>query len=260
MREFLEDAHKHRDDGYGRAQAAMKRELPKRFYKEATTALHESGYAVLLDGRPTRTPGKKVPVLVPTLTLAEALAAEWAVQGERLNPETMPMIRLVNAALEGGADSEQALRDEIGKYVASDLLLYRAETPQELITEQEAHWDRALVALAQHFDVVFQPTVGILHQEQPEPTLARLAAALDNLGYVSLTALTSVTSLTGSGLLAMALVERLLTSDDAWAAAHVDEDHNVRLWGEDPEAKKRRDKRRIEFDAALRVLDLVDGH
>ncbi len=110
MRDFLEDAHKHQDHGYGRHQQLLKPELPKRFYKETGTAPVEGGYAVTLDGRHTRTPGDKVPVVVPTLTLAESLAAEWAAQGKEINAETMPMVRLVNSALEGGQEAMGPLR------------------------------------------------------------------------------------------------------------------------------------------------------
>lgn len=260
MRDFLEDAHKHQDHGYGRHQQLLKPQLPKRFYKQAGTAPVEGGYAVTLDGRQTRTPGDKVPVVLPTLTLAESLAAEWAAQGAEINAETMPMVRLVNSALEGGQEAMGPLREEILKYASSDLLLYRADAPQELVAEQEAHWDAVLVTLARHFGVKFRPTVGIMFEEQPTETLDKLGSALDGLGLLSLTALTSITGLTGSGLLAIALRHGLVERDGAWAAAHVDENHNIRLWGEDSEASRRRAKRRIEYDAALRVFDLSEGN
>lgn len=256
MREFIEDAHQHRDDGYGRAQKHVRSELPKRFYTEAGVAPVEGGFTVTLDGRPTRTPGR-VPVVVPDETLARLMADEWAAQGERIDAETMPMVRLVNSALESGADRGQSFRDEIVKYAGNDLLLYRADSPAELVAAEEAAWDAALVALARHFGVGFQPTIGILHQGQPAPTLARLSEALADEDLLPLTALVSITGLTGSGLLSIGLRHGLFTPDDVWAAAHVDEDHNIRLWGEMEEAAARRKKRRAEFDAAVKLLQLL---
>lgn len=256
MREFIEDAHKHREDGYGRAQAHAKRELPKRFYKETAVSPVDGGFAVTLDGRQTRTPGMK-PVVVPVASLATAMAAEWAAQDQFIDPDTMPLVRLVNSAIESGEERVIALREEVVKYAGNDLLLYRADTPQELIAEQERLWDGALVKIARHFGVGFQPTIGIIHQKQPETTLARLEEALEGEGLLVLTALVSITSLTGSGLLALALWHRLLDADEVWLAAHVDEDFNARIWGEDDEAMARRRKRRREFDAAVRMLEFL---
>lgn len=256
MREFIEDAHNHRDAGYGRAEAKARQTLPKRFYKETGVTPVEVGFATTLDGKPTRTPGMK-PVLVPVAPLATGMAAEWAAQGEFIDPATMPLVRLVNAAIEGGEDRVVGLREEIIKFAGNDLLLYRADTPQELVAEQERLWDAALVRIARHFAISFQPTIGIIHQPQPETTLAKLAEALEGESFLVLTALVSITSLTGSGLLAIALWHHLLSPDEVWDAAHVDENHNMRLWGADAEATLRLQKRRREFDAAVEMLDYL---
>lgn len=259
MREFLEDADKHRDDGYGRAQHLNKVELPRRFYKDVGVGSTPDGFAVTLDGRTPRTPGQK-PVVVPQQALAEAMAVEWAAQGEYIDPRTMPVVRLTNSAVEAGEERHEALRAEVVKYAGTDLLLYRADSPRELVAEQERLWDPALVALARHFEIGFQPTIGIMHQTQPQPTLDRLARSLADTGLIEVVALNALTGITGSGLLAIALREGLLTTDEVWAAANVDEDHNVRLWGEVHEATERREKRRLEFDAAIAVLGIVGEH
>ncbi len=256
MREFLEDAEGHRSDGYRAAQKHARQELPKRFYKEAGVTPVEGGFAVVLDGRTTRTPGR-VPVVVPVAPLATAMAAEWSVQGERLDPAKMSLIRLINSALESGEAKVPAMRDEIIKHAGNDLLLYRADSPESLVASQEQHWDAALVKLARHFGVSFQPTIGISHQAQPAATLARLAESLREEGLLVITALISITTLTGSGLLAIALLHRLLEPEEVWAAAHVDEDHQAAQWGEVPEATSRRERRKSEFDAAVKVLEMM---
>jgi chaperone required for assembly of F1-ATPase len=256
LREFLDDAHEHRDDGYGRAQALEKRELPKRFYKTVGVEPADGGFAVTLDGKPSRTPGR-VPVVVPVAGIATTMAEEWAAQGERIDPVTMPMVRLVNSILESGPDKAPAFRAEIAKYAGNDLLLYRAEGPASLVAAQEKLWDAALVKLARHFEVAFQPTIGIVHQPQPPATLARLGAALEEEGHFVLGALDVITTLTGSGLLAIALHQRLLSPDAVWETAHVDEDFQQSQWGTVVEAAERRARRRTEFDAAVKLLELM---
>ena len=258
MREFIEDALEHRDDGYGRAQKALKPQLPKRFYTEASAGKLEDGYAVLLDGRPTRTPGR-VPVRVPVEAIAAHMASEWNAQGKEIDAETMPLVRLVNSAIEGGAEALAALRAEVLKYCGTDLLFYRADSPAELAAEQDARWDAILTALARQYGIAFETTHGISHVPQPASTLEALGRALEPSGLLSATALVLITGICGSGLIAIALRDGLVTPEDAWQAAHVDDYYNMKLWGADPEAIKRLDKRRRDFDAAVIVLSLAAG-
>lgn len=255
MRDQLEDAHKHQDDGFAQAQRLQKVELPKRFYKVVDVTRVEDGYAVTLDGRQVRTPGHKIPVFVPALSLAQQMAEEWAAQGTYIDPATMPMVRLINSAVESGEAMVPAFRAEILKFAGNDLMLYRADTPQELVDEQDRVWDDALVRVARKFDIAFQPTIGVIHQAQPAKALEKLGSSLADEGLLTLTALVSITGLTGSGILAIALLYGLMTADEVWTAAHVDEDHQIGLWGEDEEAMERRKIRRIEFDCAVSVVE-----
>lgn len=253
MRDFLEDAYEHRNDGYGRAQAANKVPLMKRFYKEVSVAPAEGGHAVLLDGKNMKTPGGK-PVHVPTPALAEAMGREWAAQDKEIDFRVMPLVRLAHSAIESGAEAAPAFRDEIVKYAGNDLLLYRAEGPDSLVREQLKHWDPVLSALGDRHGIAFRPTVGIIHQPQPEETLAALRATLADEDHFVLAALMQMVSLTGSALLVLAWRQGLIDSGTVWTAAHVDEDHNIRLWGEDDEAARRRAHRFTEFSAAVDMI------
>lgn len=254
MRDQLDDIQKHLNDGYGRAQHLNKVELPKRFYKDVAAGPVDGGFVVTLDGRPVRTPGRKLAVIVPAAAIATTMAEEWASQRAFIDPATMPMVRLINSAIESGEDMLPAFRAEVIKFAAGDLMLYRAESPQELVSEQEIAWDNALTALARHFGVSFQPTMTITHQPQPQATLDRLAESLVGENLLTMTALVSITGLTGSGLLAIGLRNELFSPDQVWKAAHIDEDYQIAQWGHDEEAADRRARRRIEFDAAVAVL------
>ncbi|HEY9009717.1 MAG TPA: ATP12 family protein [Devosia sp.] len=253
MRDFIEDAYEHRQDGYGRAQAANKAPLMKRFYRDVSVAPAEGGFAILLDGKNMKTPGGK-PVHVPTEALARAMAREWDAQETEIDFREMPLVRLAHSAIESGAEGAPAFRDEIVKYAGNDLLLYRADSPDSLVEDQLGAWDPVLAALAAEFGVRFEPTVGIIHQPQPEATLMALAENLQAEDHMALAALMQMVSLTGSALLTIAYRRNLIDSGTVWTAAHVDEDHNIRLWGEDDEASRRRAQRFVEFTAALDML------
>ncbi len=53
----------------------------KRFHKPAGVAEVEGGFAVTLDGRTVKTPGRRL-LALPTSALARAIADEWDAQGE----------------------------------------------------------------------------------------------------------------------------------------------------------------------------------
>jgi chaperone required for assembly of F1-ATPase len=67
----------------------------------------------------------------------------------------------------------------------------------------------------------------------------------------------SITALTGSALIALALADGVLDVEAAWAAAHVDEDWQMSQWGRDELALARRAYRFAEMQAAATVLRLV---
>ena len=230
--------------------------LPKRFYKDVATKDEDGGGAsLLLDGKQVRTPGK-APLVLPTRKLAEAVAEEWRAQGERIDPATMPLTKLANSAIDGVRGREEAVIDDIMARVGSDLLCYRAEGPEGLAAVQGTHWDPVLAWAKAALDAPLQRTKGVVHVAQPEGSLARIKRELAGLDAFSLAALHVMTQLSGSALLALAVALRRLTPEEAWKAAHVDEDWQVSLWGEDADAAARRENRRRDFDNSARLLTL----
>jgi chaperone required for assembly of F1-ATPase len=229
---------------------------PKRFYRTVTVDGAAPAFRVLLDGRPMRTPAKRE-LAVPSRALAEAVAAEWEAQGERIDPATMPLTRLVNSAIDGVTGREAEVRAEIAKYGASDLLCYRAEGPAELVRRQAEAWDPVLAWTREALGAPLVMGRGIVPVAQPEAVAAVMQRALEGLDAFSLAAHHVMTTLTGSALLALAHAGGRLSPEQAWWAAHVDEDWQISQWGEDAEAKARRERRWAEMQAASRMLALL---
>ena len=234
-----------------------RKNLPKRFYKKVMTRDDGEGAALLLDGKPVRTPGKASLVL-PTRALAEAVAGEWRAQGERIDPMTMPLTKLANSTIDGVRGREQAVIDDIVKHAGSDLLCYRAQGPQELVEAQATHWDPVLAWAKTALGAPLFLAEGVVHVAQPQASLDRLKQMLAGRDAFSLAALHVMTALTGSALLALAVAERRLTPEEAWAACHVDEDWQISQWGEDAEAAERRKNRWRDFEAAAKTLALAE--
>lgn len=211
-------------------------------------------FRLRLDGRPARTPARNA-LAVPCRRIAAALEEEWNRQGERIDPATMPVTRLANSAIDGVAPRMEEIRAEVLAYAGADLLCYRAGEPERLAALQARHWDPVLAWAERRLGARFALAEGIMHVPQPVETLAAFAAALEAFeDPFVLAGLHVATTLTGSALLALALAEGEIGVDAAWAAAHVDEDWNMLLWGEDAEALARRARRFEEFRAAALVL------
>ena len=259
MREILNDLETGgKPDPMRSAQASMRPPLPKRFYKIVSVVASEAGHEVHLDGKPVLTPGRRK-LLLPTAAAAGLVAAEYDGQGDVIDPATIPVTRLANTALDGVAADPQAVMEDILRYASSDLLCYRADAPQALVDRQAEAWDPVLDWARSALGARFFLAEGVMHVQQPRETIAVLGAHLRQLAEpMRLAALHVMTSLAGSALLAMATEAGVLAPEEAWSAAHIDEDWNVEQWGEDHEAAARRTARRQDFDAAVSLLTALD--
>ncbi|MGE0290455.1 MAG: ATP12 family chaperone protein [Bradyrhizobium sp.] len=229
----------------------------KRFYKEAGVTEADGGFCVTLDGRPIKTPSGRV-VLVPKRAIADTIAAEWNAQGETIDPLTMPLTRFANSVVQSVVDRADVVADDVAKYLASDLLFYRAGHPEVLVAKEGAHWDPILFWAAEKLGAHFILAEGINHVRQPDEAIAAAREAFPGDPW-SIAALHVVTTLTGSALLALALAHRVREPAEIWAAAHVDEDFNTEQWGLDEEVASRRAARAVDFEAATRILNAMQA-
>jgi len=257
MREIFEEIFVNQPlDPMESARRGARPNLRKRFYEQAAAGdVAEAGYPVLLDGRSVRTPGRR-PLAAPTRALAQAVADEWSAQGDLIDPARMPLTRLANAVIDAVADRPAPVADEVAKYLGSDLLCYRAEGPEGLVARQAEIWDPLLAFARDDLGARFVQVEGVTFKPQPEHAVAAARAHIPQDAW-RLGAVSSITTLTGSAILALALARGAIAPDVAWDAAHVDEDWQMSQWGRDELALRRRAFRRGEFGAAVAVLRLA---
>ena len=224
----------------------------KRFYAQAGVVKADDGFAITLDGRPIKTPSGRI-VSVPSREIADEIAAEWEAQKETIDPLTMPMTRFANSVVDAVVDRIGLVRDDVAKYLQSDLLFYRAGHPEALVAREAHHWNPVLFWAAEAFGAHFILAEGVVHVREPEQAVEAARAALPDEPW-RVAAAHVVTTLTGSALLALALAHGRLDAASVWTAAHVDEDWNAEQWGRDEEAESRRAARFTDFSAAARIL------
>jgi chaperone required for assembly of F1-ATPase len=228
----------------------------KRVYTSVDTRPAGSGWGIALDGRPLRTPAKR-DLIVPSEALAATIAAEWDAQESDIRPETMPLTRLAATAIDRTAEKRADIVAEIANYAVTDLLCYRAERPPALAARQEAVWQPLLDWAAGRYDAGLAVTAGIVPTAQSPASLKAYAAAVAALDHFRLTALQAATAASGSLILALALHEKRLDAEAAFAASQLDETFQIEAWGEDAEAARRRRALAADIAAAARFLDLL---
>ena len=239
------------------ARPDLAKPRPKKVFAKAEPGERAGRHVLLLDGRPAMTPAGRS-LWLPNAETASAIAEEWDAQDETVDVNRMPLTRLVHSALDGVLDSIAAVRADIVKYAASDLLCYRAEHPQSLVDIEANAWDPILNWARAELGVALETTAGVAFVAQPAAALAAIAAAVARIeAPCGLTALHLMTVLSGSAVLALAVALGRLDPQSAWRAAHADEDFQMMEWGADQAAVERRQRRWRDFESAARLTRLV---
>ncbi len=230
----------------------------KRFWKSVEVEREGEEWDVRLDGRPVRTPAR-VPLVVPAKALAEAIAGEWRGVEEVIDPRTMPLTGMANAAIDRVAPDREAFAGGLARYAEADLACYRSSWPPELVKRQADAWDVLLAWARRRYDVDFSTTSGLTHVSQPLATVERLAHAVATLGTFQLAGLFPLVTIGGSLIAALAVLEKAVTPEQGWEAVTIDERWQLEQWGTDVEAEATLENRERDFLAAAQFLELLDA-
>jgi chaperone required for assembly of F1-ATPase len=227
----------------------------KRFWTEARVEEIGGGFTVTLDGRAVKTPAK-APLIVPTRAMAEAIAAEWDAQTGKVDPATMPVTRAANSAIDKVTVQFDEVVGLLSDYGGTDLLCYRAEGPMELVARQVEGWDPVLGWAASALNAPLAVTRGVVFVAQDPDVLARLRARVAALDPFRLTAFHDLVAISGSLVLALAVIDGWLPAEAAWQLSRIDETWQAELWGTDDEAQKAEEVRHADFLQAERFYRL----
>ena len=228
----------------------------KRFYKQVTIEAVESGFEIALDGRILKTP-MKTTLILPTQALAKAVAAEWDAQEGDIKPETMPLTKLSNTAIDRVHARRAEVVEEVSGFGGSDLICYRAENPDTLVDLQEKTWGPYVKWVKDTYGVELIVTAGIIHVKQNDHVLAALTRAVESHGSFHLNGLHALTTGLGSLVLGLAYSSGHATFDNIWAASQLDELYQEGEWGTDAEAVAMREVLRDDMEMACRYIEML---
>ncbi|MBO6825903.1 MAG: hypothetical protein JJ879_06855 [Sneathiella sp.] len=229
----------------------------KRFYKQVTAGDVDGGYSVFLDGRPIKTPAKSALVLA-SLPMAEAIAAEWDQQKEEVTPASMPLMRYAATAIDRVTPQRDKVIEDLSGYGDTDLVCYRATYPERLVQRQSEAWDPLVKWVADEHGVNLQVTAGVGYIKQDPKGLAKMKSVLEAQSDLHLAAIHDIVSLTGSLVVTLAVIAGRLNAEEAFEISELDETHVIEEWGEDAEAAARRKNNKASLVSAVEFLNLCD--
>jgi chaperone required for assembly of F1-ATPase len=235
----------------------------KRFWDVASVERTDQGYRILLDGKPMRLPSGAA-LVARSSRLAHAIAEEWqAAGGEKggeMSFKDTPLTRLAGTALERIAPDPAPTVDAIARYGESDLLCYRAETPQKLVERQQQQWQPWLDWVALTYGAPLRVATGVGYVKQHHDSIDALRRAVEALDTDQLAALGIAVPALGSLVLGLALAAGQLDAKTAHALGALDELFQAEQWGDDHEAVNRRTSMLEDIVLAARYIDLTRGN
>ena len=228
----------------------------KRFYKSVSVAPAGEGWHVLLDARPLKTPARQ-DLIVRSRLLADAIAAEWDAQLEKIRPDSMPLFRLLATAIDRVEPRRNEIVDATVKYAETDLLCYRADQPPELVWLQQERWQPLIDWAKEELGAEFRVVTGIIPVDQSPSALVALRTAVAALDTMALTGVSALAGATSSLVLALAIACGRIDAEEGGDLALLDEQFQADNWGEDPEARAKRDRTRADMVDTARFLNLI---
>ena len=231
----------------------------KRFYEDVRVVAaggDNTGFQVTLDDRVIKSPAKQ-DLILPSKSLALAIADEWQAQGEKIIPASMAMMTLAATAVDRVTPQRRHVIDMIAAYGGTDLICYRVSEPADLVNRQQSRWQPVLDWLASHHGAHLVVADSLMPAAQSEQALAAIRAAVASYSDFELSPLHALTTTAGSVVIALAVLAGHLDGDAAFELSQLDESYQIERWGLDDDAKQRRDGIYNTIDNAAKFVQIL---
>lgn len=207
----------------------------KRFYArvdiEPVQTARGLEYGIQLDGRFVVTPYNQI-LSAPTLGAATAIAFEWDAQGDFLRPISMPLTNICVTAIDQAYTDRARFLTHFRSAIATDSVLLRVKAPSGLVHQQRKQWDTLLHWMKERYGCDLHTTYEFETPRQSAEVARRKQELLESLTGWQLAALDSLTTVTKSFVISWALLTSRLTIHQAFEAARLEENFQMRQYGQ----------------------------
>ena len=213
-------------------------------------------FEVFLDEKRILTPESNK-IVLPTKTLALAIATEWDSQKDVINKKAMPFNALVNSTIDNVSSNFHQFIEKLIDYADTEAICYRAESPKELVSSQSEKWDPLLKWLKTEFEINLELRAGIKYEPQSTLELEKFRPLLTGYDSFKLTSLYNLVALSGSLVISLAVLRGNLTAEKGWEIALLEENWQREKWGQDEESIQHYENKLAEFIIAHNFSKLL---
>lgn len=215
----------------------------------------DSGFTVLLDGKSVKTPAKKT-LLLPNKSLAMLVVEEWAAQIDEIDPKSMRVMQIAVTAQDYVAANRADIESLILRYIETDLLCYQVDQPAALSLRQQEKWGAMLNWFNQETGIDLKVKTDLMALSIPQADLDKAKTIMSNMSDHLFAVFQLAVSLTGSFVLAYALIKQTTTVAKLFESAKLEELFTIEVYdlekhGPDPIQGK-------EFEAFKQELEACD--
>ena len=220
--------------GHTAADAPQKKYLPKFFtdVSVTTSAVDPTKYEIVFDNKHTLKSPAKSPFLIPSKALAHGIAAEWAWQKKRVDPETMPLMQLAATAIDQ-PQSAEVIATSLCAFLPTDPVLCRDEddTKSDLVAAQNTLLQPFIDYVNMQLGTRLRPSTSIVGAAVSARDSALVYEYLMELDSWKRCALMELSSACKSVCMAIGGASGGFTIDQVIRASRVEEDYQMEQWG-----------------------------
>ena len=231
----------------------------KKFWKKIEIRQSSSKkFHLLLDNKKLTTPMKKELVL-PSEILVNEVLREWDQNSDNINIDDLVFYGVLSTAIDKVIIEKDAYVNDIIDFINTDLICYRAESPNDLIALQNKSWNPILLLIEKYIDVKIKVFKGIMPSNQDQKVHTEIKKLISNLSDVQISVLHRITNLIGSIFLSLCILKKDLLKEDAFECSFLDELWQAKNWGHEEDASIKRNKIRLELNRLIHFVDCIEA-
>jgi len=167
-------------------------------------------------------------IIIPNVYIKELILNEIS---DRNNHKTnISMINLILKYSTWTEDSKKSITSQILKYLETDLLFYRVNSPESLANKQKQIWDNALDKFDNIFNTNWKTTSSLCPIQQNQENIALVEEYLVGHDNFKLFIMFELIKISGSCILTILVVLQKIKLVELWSTIYVDELFNNEIY------------------------------
>ena len=177
--------------------------------------------------------------------LANEVVREWSADGKLSAIKNSFFTKFCFSATDITKKEREAVFGRLVEYGNCDPICYIASEPTKLHLKQENLYNPLIDWAEEFFSIKLNRATGLLFIEQPSLNSGIIKKYLEKCDNFHLSAIHELTKSLGSLFTCLALYKKVISPENAWEVANVEDNFRIEVWGEVEEETQ---KKIVDFD------------